>query len=155
MVDRTRIVLLVEDSPADREIIRRAFASGVPDCELASVLDGESALSYLERRDEYTPPAEAPMPDLILLDLNLPNLSGREVLERIRASQNLRHIPIIILTTTQAPHEIMECYRLGANCFLTKPAGFPQFVKLVRQTCDFWFTLATLPSAASEIPTPQ
>lgn len=144
MPDRLPVVLLVEDSPADQEIIRRAFVNCVPTCELKTVLDGETAMSYLERRDGYSA-ADAPLPDLVLLDLNLPNLSGREVLERIRQNPSLRHIPVIVLTTTQARHEIFECYRLGANCFLTKPAGFPQFVDLVRQTCTYWFRLATLP----------
>jgi CheY-like chemotaxis protein len=150
MLDRLPVVLLVEDSPADQEIIRRAFANSHPKVDLRMVLDGESALSYMERRDRFAPPAEAPMPDLILLDLNLPNLTGREVLERIRTTRALRHVPVVILTTTQAQHEIMECYRLGANCFLTKPAGFPQFVKLLEQTCSFWFNLATLPLPAAE-----
>lgn len=150
MLDRLPVVLLVEDSPADQEIIRRAFATSLPNCDLRTVLDGESALSYLERRDGFAPPQEAPMPDLVLLDLNLPNLTGREVLERIRTTRALQHVPVVILTTTQAQHEIMECYRLGANCFLTKPAGFPQFVNLLRQTCDFWFNLATLPQPLTD-----
>lgn len=150
MHERLPVVLLVEDSPADQEIIRRAFATSLPGCDLRTVLDGESALDYLERRDEYAPPREAPSPNLILLDLNLPNLTGREVLERIRSSDALRHIPVAILTTTQAQHEILECYRLGANCFLTKPAGFPQFANLLKQTCDFWFRLATLPHLSAE-----
>jgi CheY-like chemotaxis protein len=81
----------------------------------------------------------------VLLDLNLPNVTGREVLERIRSSAALRHLPVLILTTTQAPREVLECYRLGANCFITKPSAFQDFVNLIRSTCGFWFTIARLP----------
>jgi two-component system response regulator len=142
-------VLLVEDSPADQEILRRAFQQSAPGHDLRSVLDGESAMKYLLRREDFIEGGDAPRPSLILLDLNLPNLSGREVLERVRANPDLRHIPVVILTTTQAPHEIAECYRLGANCFLTKPSSFTEFADLIGRTCDFWLRLATLPPAPS------
>lgn len=142
-----RQVLLVEDSAADQEIIRRAFQFAITSgChfDLRTVMDGEEALNYMLHEGEDSSPDD-PLPDLILLDLNLPNVSGRELLERIRKSPQLRHIPVVVLTTSQAPHEILECYRLGANCFLTKPAGFADFVEMVQRTCDFWFNLATLP----------
>lgn len=140
-----RLVLVVEDSPADQEIIRRAFLSAEESTDLVMVLDGESALALLEDR----------LPDLILLDLNLPNLTGREILHRIRGNPALRHIPVLVLTTTQAPTEVLECYRLGANCFLTKPAAFQDFVDLVRNICKFWFHLVRLPVAPSRDALPQ
>jgi CheY-like chemotaxis protein len=138
---------VVEDSPADQEIIRRAFMSADEGCDLVMVLDGESAMAYLQGRDDPHQPARADgsLPDLVLLDLNLPNLTGREVLERIRKDQALRHIPVLILTTTQAPGEVLECYRLGANCFITKPSAFQDFVELIRSTCGYWFGIARLP----------
>lgn len=142
-----RLVLVVEDSPADQEIIRRASLSSDEKCELAMVLDGESALAMLEAKDGDA----RQLPDLILLDLNLPNLSGREVLERIRGTPTLRHIPVVILTTTQSPREILECYRSGANSFVTKPAAFQDFVQLIRGICQYWFSLVRLPmDGASE-----
>lgn len=140
------VVLVIEDSPADQEIVRRAFLAAEKDCDVRMVLDGEAALSYLLRRDEFSSNSDAPLPHLILLDLNLPNLTGREVLERIRQQPALRHIAVIILTTTQAPHEVLECYRVGANCFLTKPSSFLEFVDLINITCHYWFHLAKLPT---------
>lgn len=139
------VVLLVEDSPADREIIRRAFRDEGRPCDLRTVYDGERALDYLFRREQYCDPAQSPRPDLILLDLNLPNLSGRELLHLIRAYPDIRHIPVVILTTSQAPADVLDSYRLGANSFLTKPSAFSDVVALLRQTCSYWFDAATLP----------
>lgn len=139
--DRKPLVLVVEDSLADQEIIRRAFQAADGSCDLVMMMDGESALAHLENANQ---PAGR-RPDLVLLDLNLPNLTGRELLERIRSSAALRHLPVLILTTTQAPREVLECYRLGANCFITKPSAFQDFVDLIRSTCGFWFTTARLP----------
>ncbi|MBL0155917.1 MAG: response regulator [Bryobacterales bacterium] len=149
----SRVVLVVEDSPADQEILRRAFRAVDIGCDLHMVLDGEAALCYLQQIAPYRP-ATAPQPDFILLDLNLPNLTGREVLERIRANPRIRHIPVIILTTTQAPNEILECYRLGANCFITKPPSFHDFVDLIRATSTYWFQFANLPPHSPPGPAP-
>lgn len=149
-----RVVLVVEDSPADQEILRRAFLSVDNGCDLRMVFDGETALCYLQQTESYAPPASAPQPDLILLDLNLPNLTGREVLQRVRANPRIRQIPVIILTTTQAQHEILECYRLGANCFITKPSDFQDFVELIRTTCSYWFHFAKLPAHSTPGPAP-
>ena len=150
-----RVVLVVEDSPADQEIVRRAFLSVDHGCDLRTVFDGETALCYLQQTEPFAPPAGAPQPDLILLDLNLPNLTGREVLERIRANPRIRHIPVIILTTTQAQHEVLECYRLGANCFITKPSTFQEFVQLISTTCTYWFQFAKLPPHCPPGPVPS
>ena len=150
-----RVVLVVEDSPADQEILRRAFLSVDNGCDVRMVFDGEAALCFLQHIEPFAPPASAPQPDLILLDLNLPNLTGREVLERIRANPRIRHIPVIVLTTTQAQNEILECYRLGANCFITKPSTFQDFVQLIRTTCDFWFHSVKLPPHSAPGPSPS
>lgn len=139
--DNRPLVLVIEDSLADQEIIRRAFLAADDSCELVMMMDGESALAHLEEVNRIG----APRPDVVLLDLNLPNLTGREVLERIRSNVALRHLPVLILTTTQAPREVLECYRLGANCFITKPSAFQDFVSLIRSTCGFWFGTARLP----------
>jgi two-component system response regulator len=140
---RPYLVLFVEDSPADREIIRRAFGAQGDICDLRTVHDGEAALDFLLNRSRT---GEAgPHPDLILLDLNLPDLSGRELLQRIRAVPELRHIPIVVLTTSHALNDVVECYRLGANSYLTKPNRFDDMVRMVDQTCNYWFRTATLP----------
>jgi CheY-like chemotaxis protein len=154
---RRRLVLVVEDSPADQEIIRRAFLSADEICDLVMVLDGESAMSFLHQRGntDDSVRSDERLPDLVLLDLNLPNLSGREVLQRVRANPLLKHIPVLVLTTTQSASEVLECYRLGANCFITKPAAFQDFVSLIRGTCGFWFGLARLPAAPPRDPPPQ
>lgn len=145
----------MEDSLADQEILRRAFRSVDNGCDLRMLLDGESALCYLQQAEPFAPPASAPPPDLILLDLNLPNLTGREVLERVRANPRIRHIPVIILTTTQAQNEVLECYRLGANCFITKPSTFQEFVQLISTTCTYWFQFAKLPPRCAPGPAPS
>lgn len=156
MPDSTQhLVLAVEDSLADQEILRRAFQIAASPCELRILRDGESALSYLQQSGPFSHPAAAPPPDLILLDLNLPNLTGRELLERIRSNPSLRHIPIIIFTTTYARHEILECYRLGANAFLTKPAAFQDVADLIQATCTFWLQFAKLPPNSPPGPVPS
>jgi CheY-like chemotaxis protein len=139
------VVLLVEDSPADREIFQRAFRNEGTLCDLRCVYDGESALDYLFRREKYADPELSPRPDLVLLDLNLPNLSGRELLHLIRSYPELRHIPVVVLTTTHSPADVLDSYRLGANSFLTKPTSFSDVVETIRRTCRFWFDTATLP----------
>jgi len=142
---RPPVVLLIEDSPADREIIRRAFRASEGEYDLRIVSDGETALDYLFHRGGSETAGAHPPPDLILVDLNLPNLSGRELIHIIRNYPELRHIPIVVLTTSHAPNDILDCYRLGANSFLTKPSSFDAVVEMIRQTCRYWFSTATLP----------
>jgi CheY-like chemotaxis protein len=133
-------ILLIEDNPGDIELTREALRISKITNELSVVQDGKSALGRLES-DE----AAGSLPDLILLDLNLPGLSGTEVLSRIKGRSGWSRIPIVILTSSQAETDIVRSYDLHANCYVTKPIDFTQFIHVVRTIEDFWFTLVRLP----------
>lgn len=135
-------ILLVEDNPGDVRLTRETLRETKLVCILSVAADGEEALSMLRREG---PHASAPRPDLILLDLNLPKLGGREVLSAIKSDPALRSIPVVILTTSKAEEDIMKSYELHANCYISKPVEFEGFVKVVRSIEDFWFTVARLP----------
>jgi CheY-like chemotaxis protein len=135
-------VLLVEDNPGDADLTRETLEAGRLHLEIDVVVDGEQALDYLLQRPPY---AGKPMPDLVLLDLNLPRISGREVLEEIRRQPQLRKVPIVILTSSDAEQDIVRSYELGANCYVTKPVGFEAFQAVVRSVEGFWFTIVRLP----------
>lgn len=135
-------ILLVEDSPGDVRLTREAFNDARIANNLHVAADGEAALDFLLRRGGHE---QAPRPDLILLDLNLPKKDGREVLAEIKDSASLKHIPVVVLTTSQAERDIVESYQLHANCFVTKPVDFAQFIGVVRSIQDFWFTIVKLP----------
>ena len=135
-------ILLVEDNPGDVRLTREALK----DCKMFSNLhvvnDGEEAIAFLRKEKSYE---NSPRPDLILLDLNLPKKSGREVLEEIKADPNLKRIPIVVLTTSESEDDIQRVYNLNANCFITKPVDLEQFTKVVRSIEDFWLTIVKLP----------
>lgn len=135
-------VLLVEDSPGDVRLTNEAFrdANGYIVMHVAS--DGVEAMAFLERTGTY---ALAPRPDLILLDLNLPKMDGREVLAHIKEDENLKTIPTVILTTSEAEADIVKSYELQANCYLSKPVQLDAFEALVKSINDFWLTKAKLP----------
>lgn len=135
-------ILLVEDNPGDILLTREALSEAKVLNNLHVVRDGDEALAFLYREGEY---ADAPEPDLILLDLNLPRRSGREVLEEIKEDSRLRLIPVVILTTSTNEEDILRSYDLHANCYITKPLDLDQFVKVVRSVEDFWFSIVTLP----------
>jgi CheY-like chemotaxis protein len=135
-------VLLVEDNPGDAHLTRIALQDGKMQIQLSIVEDGVEAMAFLRRQGQY---AYAPHPDLILLDLNLPKKDGREVLAEIKADESIRRIPIVVLTTSQAEEDILQAYDLRANCYITKPVGFDQFVRIVQSIEDFWFTIVKLP----------
>ena len=135
-------VLLVEDSLGDTRLAFEAFQEANTPVKLRLVRDGLSAMAYLRREGKY---AHAIRPALILLDLNLPKLGGREVLAKIKADDTLKTIPIIILTTSAAPEDVEECYRLQADCYFRKPVGFEKYDELVRNICTCWLENATLP----------
>lgn len=137
-------VLLVEDNPGDARLTRIALEEGKVRINLNTVEDGVEALEFLRRHGKY---ADCDRPDLILLDLNLPRKDGREVLSEIKADENLKRIPVVILTTSQADEDILRAYNLNANCYITKPVDFDRFAKIVRSIEDFWFTIVKLPSA--------
>jgi two-component system, chemotaxis family, response regulator Rcp1 len=136
-------ILLVEDSPSDVDLTKEALAEAKVLNHLHVVGDGVAALAFLRREGPY---ASAPVPDLILLDLNLPKKDGREVLAEIKADPALRRIPVVILTTSQADEDILQSYDLHANCYVTKPVDLDQFVKVVRSIEDFWLEIVKLPT---------
>ena len=135
-------ILLVEDNPGDARLTREALSMSKIHNNLHHARDGEEAMRFLRRQDVF---AEAPTPDLILLDLNLPKRDGREVLDDIKRDPLLMHVPVVILTTSQAEEDILRAYRLHANCFITKPVDLEQFIKVVRSIEQFWFTIVKLP----------
>ncbi|QBI55747.1 Response regulator rcp1 [Streptomonospora litoralis] len=135
-------VLLVEDDPGDVLMTKEAFQEHKVGNRLHVVSDGVEALRFLRREDEY---ADAPVPHLILLDLNLPRKDGREVLEEVKRDDTLSHIPIVVLTTSEAEEDILRSYRLHANAYVAKPVDFEQFIQVVRQIDDFFVTVVRLP----------
>ncbi|MHC3469342.1 response regulator [Streptomyces sp. 7R007] len=135
-------VLLVEDDAGDELMTREAFEDNRIGNTLHVVRDGEEALDFLYRRGEH---AEAPQPDLILLDLNLPKYDGRQVLEKIKSDPELSHIPVVVLTTSAAEEDILRSYKLHANAYVTKPVDLNQFIAAVRQIDDFFVQVVRLP----------
>jgi CheY-like chemotaxis protein len=135
-------ILLVEDSPSDTDLTVEALAAAKISNRLSVVEDGVQAMEFLRRQGGY---AQAPRPDLILLDLNLPRKDGREVLADIRADEKLTTIPVVVLTTSQAEKDVLHAYALHANCYITKPVDFQQFMEVVRAIEDFWLTVVKLP----------
>ena len=136
-------ILLVEDDPGDVLITTEALEQGKVANNLYCVEDGEAAIAFLRREGEH---ADAVRPDLVLLDLNLPRRDGREVLAEIKADPDLRRIPVVVLTTSQAEEDVLRSYDLHANAYVPKPVGFEQFVEVVRQVDDFFFSVVRLPS---------
>ncbi|MGC9444480.1 MAG: response regulator [Candidatus Methanospirareceae archaeon] len=135
-------ILLVEDNPGDIRLTREGLKEGRIFNNLSVAEDGVEAMAFLRREGEY---ADAPRPDLILLDLNLPKKDGREVLKEIKSDPKLRRIPVVILTTSRAEEDIMGTYNQHANCYITKPVDFDQFVNVVKTIEDFWLTIVRLP----------
>ncbi len=138
-------VLLVEDSPGDVRLTREAFRDAKVHIKLHVASDGTKAMAFLKREGEQ---ADAPRPDLILLDLNLPKKDGRQVLEEIKGSPTLKSIPVVILTTSSSEADILTSYMLHANCYITKPVGLEGFLKVVRSIDNFWLTVVKLPREA-------
>jgi chemotaxis family two-component system response regulator Rcp1 len=136
-------ILLVEDNPADVRLTIEALKDSKMKNNLSVVNDGVEAVEFLKKRGKY---ANAPKPDLILLDLNLPKKDGREVLKEIKEDDNIKRIPVVILTISKADEDIIKTYNLHANCYITKPVDLQQFVKVVKSIEDFWFTIVVLPN---------
>lgn len=136
-------ILLVEDDPGDVLMTTEALQDGKILHTLHVVNNGEDAVAFMERTGSY---AEAPRPDIVLLDLNLPRLDGREVLARIKSDPDLRRIPVVILTTSEAEEDVLRSYDLHANAYVTKPVDFDRFVAVVQQVPEFFMSVVRLPS---------
>ena len=136
-------ILLVEDNPGDARLTREAFAQGTVRTNMHHARDGEQAIAFLRRQDGFT---DAPTPDLVILDLNLPRRGGREVLEDIKTDPALRQIPVVVLTSSQAPEDVLHSYRQHANCFITKPGDLETLIHVAQSIEQFWFKLVKLPS---------
>jgi CheY-like chemotaxis protein len=136
-------VLLVEDDPGDVLMTREAFADNKVRNRLSVVSDGVAALDFLRKAGEH---ADAPTPDLILLDLNLPRMDGREVLEAVKSDVALRQIPVVVLTTSEAEEDVVRSYSLHANAYVTKPVDFDRFIEVVRQIDEFFVEVVRLPA---------
>jgi CheY-like chemotaxis protein len=136
------VILLVEDDAGDELITREAFEHNKIKNNLYVAHDGEEGLDFLYRRGPYV---DAPTPDLILLDLNLPKYDGRQVLEQIKSDPELRHIPVVVLTTSAAEEDILRSYKLHANAYVTKPVDLDQFLNAVRQIDEFFVQVVRLP----------
>ncbi len=135
-------ILLVEDNPGDVRLTKEALKEGKVPTNLSVVGDGEEALAFLRHQEGYT---EAPKPDIILLDLNLPRKDGREVLAEIKEDEDLRRIPVVILTTSEAEQDVIRTYDLHANCYITKPVDLDKFIDVVKYIERFWLSIVRLP----------
>ncbi len=136
-------ILLVEDNPGDVRLTVEALKEGKLRNNMNVVGDGEQALAYLRREVPYV---DAPRPDLVLLDLNLPRKDGREVLADMKEDDDLKRIPVVVLTTSKAEEDILKMYNLHANCYITKPVDLDQFMNVVKSIEAFWFSVVALPS---------
>ena len=137
-------ILLVEDNPGDARLAMEALKDAKVKNKLHWVEDGVEAMAFLRREGKYS---DAPHPDVILLDLNLPRKDGREVLEEIKRDEDLRHIPVVILTASNAEEDIIKTYNLHANCYIRKPVDFDRFIEVVQSIDYFWLTIVTLPTS--------
>jgi chemotaxis family two-component system response regulator Rcp1 len=136
-------ILLIEDSPSDAALTIEALKAGKIANRLSHVEDGVEAMDFLRRRGKY---ADAARPDLIMLDLNLPRMDGREVVPKKKHDPDLKIIPIIVLTTSRSDKDILQSYQLNANCYITKPVDFDHFIEVVKSIENFWLTVVTLPA---------
>jgi two-component system response regulator len=137
-----REILMVDDNPADIDLTTEVLARSKADFHVNAVNDGVEAISFLRRQGKY---ANAPLPDLVVLDLNLPRKNGCEVLSSIKTDPALAKIPVVIFTTSQASNDITRSYNLGANCYLRKPGNLPEFVAVVQSMAQLWLSFASLP----------
>jgi len=135
-------ILMVDDNPADIDLTSEVLAQSEEHFHVNAVNDGAEAISFLRRQGKY---AKAPVPDLVVLDLNLPHKNGCEVLSSIKADPALAKIPVVIFTTSQADSDITRSYKLGANCYLKKPGNLPEFIAVVQSMAKFWLGFASLP----------
>lgn len=141
-LDGTIDILLVEDNPGDVELVREAFSDGTLRKRLHTAFDGIQAMRFLRREEEFS---QERRPDLVILDLNLPRKSGREVLMDMKSDPELRFIPVIVLTSSESQEDVDQSYRLHANCYVAKPIDLEQFLSVIRSIEEFWLTVVKLP----------
>ncbi len=141
----TIVILIAEDDPDDRMLTIRALQQNRLANDIKWVEDGEELMDYLHRRGAYADDGSAPRPGLILLDLNMPRMDGREALQAIKADPELRRIPVVVLTTSRAEQDIVQSYDLGVNAFVTKPVTFVELANAIRVLGNFWFEIVKLP----------
>ncbi|THE66343.1 response regulator [Salinadaptatus halalkaliphilus] len=141
-------ILLVEDNPGDIRLTQEAFEQGRIENDLHVVSDGAAAIDFLRQEGEYE---DAPRPDIILLDLNLPRMDGQDVLEALKSDPQMRSIPVIVLTSSQAEEDIVQSYELHANAYLTKPVNPDEFIDTVRAFEKFWFSVVRLPPEDDQV----
>ena len=140
------LILVADDDEDDRMFTKEAFEENFLRNEVRFVNDGVELLDYLKHRNQYANPADSPRPGIILLDLNMPKMDGREALHFIKSDHDLRTIPIIVLTTSKAEQDVLKSYDLGVNCFITKPVTFSDFVAVTRTIGQYWFDIVQLPN---------
>lgn len=142
------VILLVEDDPGDQELTRRSLQGDLLKTDLRVANDGAEALDYLLRRGHFADPAASPFPDLVMLDLNMPRVDGKQVLEVMRKTPALQRIPVIVLTTSSEEVDVVRSYDLGCNSFLQKPVEVDSFIETIRTLRRYWLELVTLPPHA-------
>jgi CheY-like chemotaxis protein len=145
--DETFVILMADDDEDDRLLAKKAWSQSKLKNELHFVEDGVELLDYLHQRGAYAKPGSAPAPGLILLDLNMPRMDGREALQEIRKDARLRHIPVVVLTTSKAEEDVVRMYDLGVNSFITKPVTFDGLVNVVRTLGEYWIQIVRVPRA--------
>jgi CheY-like chemotaxis protein len=145
MEQADHVILLVEDSPEDTEAVRRAFKKSGLINPLRHCCDGDEALDYLYCRGAYSAPGAAPRPSVILLDLNMPGADGRDVLAEIKQTEDLKQIPVVVLTTSSDERDIEKCYEMGANSYIKKPVDLDGFMRAVQLLKDYWLQIVILP----------
>ncbi len=149
--DRRIVILLAEDDPGDQELTRRALTQESFHVDLRIVEDGEEALDYLLRRGAFADPQKSPRPDLMLLDLNMPRVNGREVLCEMKKHEDIARVPVVVLTTSEQEADILRSYDLGCSSYIQKPVDIDQFTLAVQQLGTYWFRVVTLPSCVGSI----
>ena len=145
MTGEPRTILVVEDSPIDFEAVSRGFRKVGCEDELVNVVDGDEALDYIHKRGKHAKNENSPPPALVLLDLNLPGTDGRGVLREIRANQETKKIPVVVLTTSVDPRDVQACYELGVNTYMQKPASLAEFYEVILRIKEYWLDTAVLP----------
>jgi CheY-like chemotaxis protein len=144
--DKNPLILIADDDEDDRLFTKEAFDENFKGKDIRFVIDGVDLMDYLRRKNKYVDPLTSPRPSIILLDLNMPKMDGREALREIKSDPDLRTIPVVILTTSKAEQDVLKTYDLGVNCFITKPVSFTTFVELTRTIGHYWFDIVKLPN---------